>query len=117
MFDAATGAELARLDHRAPVNAVAFAPDAMRVAAGSSDGSARVFEPCSGSELARLDTAVRCGRWRSRRMARGWRLAAVMVRLGCLTPPLVRSLPALTTRPGERSGVYPGWHAGGDWQQ
>ena len=42
VFDAATGAELARLDHDGEVNTVAFSPDGSRVATGSDDGSARV---------------------------------------------------------------------------
>jgi WD40 repeat protein len=44
VFDAGTGAELARLNHYGPVNAVAFAPDGTRVATGSDDGTARVFD-------------------------------------------------------------------------
>ena len=35
VFDAATGAEMARLDHDGAVNAVAFSPDGTRVATGS----------------------------------------------------------------------------------
>ena len=48
VFDAATGAELARLDHDDAVNAVAFSPDGTRVATGSVDGSARVFDAATG---------------------------------------------------------------------
>ena len=55
VFDAATGAELARLDHDGEVNTVAFSPDGSRVATGSDDGSARVFDAATGAELARLD--------------------------------------------------------------
>ena len=44
VFDAATGAELARLEHGDVVRAVAFAPDGTRVATASQDGSARVFD-------------------------------------------------------------------------
>ena len=55
VFDAATGAELSRLDHDGPVNAVAFSPDGTRVATGSGDGSARVFDAATGAELCRLD--------------------------------------------------------------
>ena len=55
MFDAATGAEVSRLDHDAPVNAVAFSPDGTRVATGSSDGSGRVFDAATGAEVSRLD--------------------------------------------------------------
>ena len=32
VFDAATGAELCRMDHHGPVNAVAFSPDGTRLA-------------------------------------------------------------------------------------
>jgi WD domain, G-beta repeat len=55
VFDAATGAELARLDHDCPVWAVAFSPDGTRVATGCNDSSARVFDAATGAELARLD--------------------------------------------------------------
>jgi WD40 repeat protein len=55
VFDAATGAELARLDHDGPVSAVVFSPDGRRVATGSWDRSARVFDAATGAELARLD--------------------------------------------------------------
>ena len=54
VFDAATGTELARLDHDGPVHAVAFSPDGTRVATGSDDGSARVFEAAAGAELVRV---------------------------------------------------------------
>ena len=43
VFDAATGAEISRLDHDSQVTAVAFRPDGTRVATGSSDRSARVW--------------------------------------------------------------------------
>ena len=46
---------LARLDHDGGVNAVAFSPDGTRVATASGDGSARVFDPATGTELARLN--------------------------------------------------------------
>jgi hypothetical protein len=46
---------LARLDHGGSVGAVAFAADGTRVATGSVDGSARVFDVATGAELARLD--------------------------------------------------------------
>ena len=39
VFDAATGTELARLDHDGRVRAVAFSPDGTRVATASIDGS------------------------------------------------------------------------------
>ena len=45
----------ARLDHDDGVRAVAFAPDGSRVATGSMDGSARVFDAATSVELARLD--------------------------------------------------------------
>ena len=51
----ATGAEIARLDHDGAVSAVAFSPDGTRVATGSYDGSARVFDAATGTEIARLD--------------------------------------------------------------
>ena len=49
----ATGAELARLDHGGPVCAVAFSPDGTRVATGSDDDSARVFEVEVGALIQR----------------------------------------------------------------
>ena len=56
MFDAATGAEMARLDHDGAVNAVAFSPDGTRVATGSTaTDAARVFDAATGAEIARLD--------------------------------------------------------------
>ena len=45
----------ARLDHGGAVRAVEFSPDGTRVATGSGDGSARVFDAVTGAELARLD--------------------------------------------------------------
>ena len=53
LFDAATGAELARLDHDGEVNTVAFSPDGSRVATGSDDRSARVFEVEVGALIQR----------------------------------------------------------------
>ena len=38
-----------------PVYAVEFSPDGTRVATGSGDGSARVFDAASGAEICRLD--------------------------------------------------------------
>ena len=55
MFDAATGAEISRLDHEGGVSAVAFSPDGTRVATGSGDRSARVFDAATGAEISRLD--------------------------------------------------------------
>jgi WD40 repeat protein len=55
VFEAATGAEVARLDHDGAVNAAAFSPDGARVATASDDRSARVFEAATGAEVARLD--------------------------------------------------------------
>ena len=55
VFDAATGAEMCRLDHDGGVCAVAFSPDGARVATGSGDGSARVFDAATGAEMSRLD--------------------------------------------------------------
>ena len=43
VFDAASGAEICRLTHDRPVEAVAFSPDGTRVATGSADGTARVW--------------------------------------------------------------------------
>jgi WD40 repeat protein len=91
VFDAATGAEICRLDHDDSVTAVAFSPDGTRVATGSGamlgrrgGGSARVFDAATGTEICRLDhddsvTAVafspdgtRVATGRSDRSARVW---------------------------------------------
>ena len=48
-FDAATGAELTRLNHDDWVTAVAFSLDGTRMATASTDGSARVSPPGSQS--------------------------------------------------------------------
>ena len=55
VFDAATGAEISRLDHDGEVTAVAFSPDGTGVATGSKDHSARVFDAATGAEISRLD--------------------------------------------------------------
>jgi WD40 repeat protein len=55
VFDAATGAQLARLDHDGQVSAVAFSADGTKVATASHDRSARVFDAATGAQLARLD--------------------------------------------------------------
>ena len=46
--------QTSRLDHRNGVNAVAFSPDGTRVATGSEDGSARVFDAATGAEISRF---------------------------------------------------------------
>ena len=59
VLDAATGAELCRLDHHGPVRAVAFSPDGTEVVTASgqtgSGGSARVLDATTSAELYRLD--------------------------------------------------------------
>ena len=41
------------------MNAVAFSPDGTRVATGSNDGSARVFDPATGTQISRLNHSDR----------------------------------------------------------
>ena len=55
VFHAATGEQLARLDHHDAVYAVAFSPDGTKVATGDSGGTAQLFDAATGAELARLD--------------------------------------------------------------
>jgi WD40 repeat protein len=55
VWDADTGAELARLDgHGNTVNSVAFSPDGRRIASGSYDRTVLVWDADSGAEIARL---------------------------------------------------------------
>ena len=116
VFDAATGAELARLDHDGDVNAVAFSPDGTRVATGSGDGSARVFDAATGPSLARLDHdgAVNAVAFSpdGTRVATGSEQSARV--FDAATGP---SLPAGPRRPGERGGVQPGRHPGSHRQR
>jgi hypothetical protein len=44
-----------RIQHHGEVYAVAFSPDGTRVVTGSGDGTARVVDTVTGSELARID--------------------------------------------------------------
>ena len=56
VWDAGTGAQLARLDgHRFGVSSVAFSPDGLRIASGSCDKTVRVWDAETGIQLARLD--------------------------------------------------------------
>ncbi|MEQ9398660.1 MAG: hypothetical protein RJQ04_05780 [Longimicrobiales bacterium] len=48
LWDAATGAELARFAHDGQVRAVAFTPDGSRVVTGGFDRKIRVWEPATG---------------------------------------------------------------------
>jgi WD40 repeat protein len=58
----ATGAELHQFGHDGRVRAVAFTADGARVATGSEDGTARVFDVATGAELGRVEHggAVNC---------------------------------------------------------
>ena len=47
--------QISRVDHDGPVLAVAFSPDGTRIATGSADRSARVFDAATGAEISRLD--------------------------------------------------------------
>ena len=44
--------------HDAPVRAVAFSPDGDRIATGGRDGTMRLWDPATGSELATIPTAA-----------------------------------------------------------
>ena len=52
---AATGHEVARVEHGGNVNAVTFSPDGQWLATGSADGTARVWEAATGKEIARME--------------------------------------------------------------
>ena len=54
VFDAATGATVARFDHDESVEAVVFSRDGSRLITGSGR-LVRVFDAATGNELARLD--------------------------------------------------------------
>lgn len=54
VWDVASGARLARLPHDHAVQAVAFDPDASRLATGSLDGTARVWNVETAREIARV---------------------------------------------------------------
>jgi WD40 repeat protein len=53
--DAASGTELARLNHDDGLWAVAFSPNGTRLATASGDRSAWVWDASSGAELVRLE--------------------------------------------------------------
>ena len=117
VFDAATGAELARLDHDGDVYAVAFSPDGIRVATGSGDGSARVFDAATG---------MRAGPARPRRrgicggVQPGWHPGGHRQRrrfgAGVRRGHGGGAGPARSRWRGVGGGVQPGWHAVGHRQ-
>ncbi len=53
LWDAASGHEVVRLAHQAPVERLAFAPDGRALLTGSLDGTARLWELPSGKERLR----------------------------------------------------------------
>jgi WD40 repeat protein len=53
VWDAATGRELTRFAHAAPVNAVTFALDGRTLVTGSEDGTVRAWDPLRGTERLR----------------------------------------------------------------
>jgi len=64
VFDAASGAEICRLDHDRWVRAVAFSPDGTRLATSSSDGSARMHSHML-VDTRPSRSQLRSGRWNS----------------------------------------------------
>jgi WD40 repeat protein len=54
VWDAASGKELAKLQHEGSVSSAAFSTDGQRVVTASDDGTARVWDAASGKELAKL---------------------------------------------------------------
>ena len=109
---------LSRLDHDGRVRAVAFSPDGTRVATGSVDRSARVFDAATGVQLARLDhdgdvnavvfspdgTRVATGSGDGSARVFDAATGAELARLD-------------HDGDGIRGGVQPGWHAGGHRQR
>ena len=75
VFDAATGAEVSRLNYGGPVNVVAFSPDGTWVATGSSGQSSGAARGCStrlpAPSSPAWTTRAACSRWRSARTAPG----------------------------------------------
>jgi len=57
LWEAATGRELRRLEHEAPVNAVRFAPDGVILASVTVDGAVHIWDSHSGTELRRMQQA------------------------------------------------------------
>ncbi len=60
VWDSQSGAEIARLNHDADVNAVSFSPDGQYVATASVGDTARVWDSQSGAEIARLNHDALC---------------------------------------------------------
>ena len=54
ILEAATGKELARIDHSGAALAVAWSPDGRLLATGSFDGTARILKVATSKELARV---------------------------------------------------------------
>jgi WD40 repeat protein len=55
VWEAVSGREAMRIEHRDVVTTVAFSPDGKYVASGSCDSTARVWEVQSGKEMVRIE--------------------------------------------------------------
>jgi hypothetical protein len=54
LWDASSGAELARLEHDAPVRSIVYSPDGALLAAGDENGAVHIWDVASEQEIATL---------------------------------------------------------------
>ena len=118
MFDAATGAEISRLDHDGAVMRWRSARTAPGWPPAAAINSARVFDAATGAEISRLDHdgAVNAVAFSpdGTRVATG---SGDAQRAGVRRGDRRRGIPPGPRRPGECGGVQPGRHPGGHRQR